>query len=360
MSGPSVTYVLDTNVLLADPQAILAFPDGEVVIPETVLGELDKLKTTRTDQDVRYRGRQISRELFELSEKGKLADGVQLEHGGTLAVVSVDPSGELPREYSAKSSDDRILAVAYQLARSGRDVTLVTNDLNMLLKAQAVELPVRRYEDQRPPLIRASVLAWQRNKSYVLTGFVFAFAFISLFYLVYVIVIRPTQTGSGTLPSQVEQQLSRSEMERLQAEATLRQDPKNVPALITLGDYHYGLGLAQNSADHWRQAADFYERALQLVPNDPRVGTDLAVAHFYLGNLDRAVALVQDVIERNPQFEQAYFNYGTFLHVGKGDLRGALAQYKKALTLATPDSQEAQELARRISSIETSLAGGAR
>jgi tetratricopeptide (TPR) repeat protein len=351
---------LDTNVLLADPQVILAFPDAEVVIPETVLGELDKLKTTRTDQDVRYRGREISRELFELSAKGRLADGVPLEHGGTLSVVSVDPAGELPGEYSAKSSDDRILAVAYQLARQGRDVTLVTNDLNMLLKAQAVDLPVQRYEDQRPPLVRATLNVWRRNKSYVLTGFVFAFAFISLFYLVYVIVIRPTQTSSGNLPSQVEQQLSSSDLKRLEAEATLRQDPKNVPALITLGDYHYGLAISQDSPDHWRQAAGYYERAVALIPNDPRVGTDLAVAHFYLGNLDRAISLVQDVIERNPQFEQAYFNYGTFLHVGKGDLRGALAQYKKALKLATAGSEEAQELTRRISSIETSLAGGAR
>ena len=60
--------VLDTNVLLADPNSVLSFPRAEVVIPETVLGELDKLKTARVDPDLRFRGREVSRILFELSE----------------------------------------------------------------------------------------------------------------------------------------------------------------------------------------------------------------------------------------------------------------------------------------------------
>jgi hypothetical protein len=79
---PMKTIVLDTNVLLADPQALLAFPDAEVVIPETVLGELDKLKTSRVDPDLRFRGREVSRMLFELSEQGSLIDGVDLPDGG--------------------------------------------------------------------------------------------------------------------------------------------------------------------------------------------------------------------------------------------------------------------------------------
>ena len=70
--------VLDTNVLLADPTVLLSFPRSDVVIPETVLGELDKLKTARVDPDLRFRGREISRILFDLSEEGSLVDGVEL------------------------------------------------------------------------------------------------------------------------------------------------------------------------------------------------------------------------------------------------------------------------------------------
>ena len=66
------TVVFDTNVLLADPGALLAYPDAEVIVPEPVLGEIDKLKTSRVDPDLRFRGREVSRMLFEFSEGGSL------------------------------------------------------------------------------------------------------------------------------------------------------------------------------------------------------------------------------------------------------------------------------------------------
>ena len=82
--------VLDTNVLLADPNSILSFPRAEVVIPETVLSELDKLKTARVDPDLRFRGREVSRILFDLSEEGSLVEGVELPDGGSLRVMPFD------------------------------------------------------------------------------------------------------------------------------------------------------------------------------------------------------------------------------------------------------------------------------
>src|SRR5512139_2239332 len=102
-------YVLDTNVLLADPGVILSFPDAEVVIPETVLAELDKLKTSRVDPDLRFRGREVSRVLFDLSEQGSLTEGVPLPDGGTLRVATEDNG--MPEGLSARNADDRILAV---------------------------------------------------------------------------------------------------------------------------------------------------------------------------------------------------------------------------------------------------------
>ncbi len=78
------TVVLDTNVLLGDPEILFAFPDAEAIIPETVLGELDKLKTSRADPDLRFRGRKVSRLLFDLSATGQRRDDL---YGQTRAVL---------------------------------------------------------------------------------------------------------------------------------------------------------------------------------------------------------------------------------------------------------------------------------
>ena len=146
----TTVLVLDTNVLLADPTAILSFPRADVVIPETVLGELDKLKTARVDPDLRFRGREVSRILFDLSEEGSLVDGVDLPDGGRLRVAPFEPDTDLPAGMQTRNADDRILAAIYQMrAAYGPDseVTLVTNDLNMLLKAQTLGISVRRHGD---------------------------------------------------------------------------------------------------------------------------------------------------------------------------------------------------------------------
>ncbi len=110
--------VLDTNVLLADPQALLSFPRAEVVIPETVLGELDKLKTSRVDADLRFRGREVSRLLFEFSEEGSLTEGVDLPEGGRLRVAPFDSSTPLPEGVGTRNADDRILATVYQVLQT--------------------------------------------------------------------------------------------------------------------------------------------------------------------------------------------------------------------------------------------------
>ncbi|HSK46778.1 MAG TPA: PIN domain-containing protein, partial [Coriobacteriia bacterium] len=144
----SQIIVFDTNVLLADPNSILSFPRAEVVIPETVLGELDKLKTARVDPDLRFRGREVSRMLFELSEEGSLVEGVELPDGGRLRVAPFETDSPLPDGLVTRNADDRILATAFQVCRAaGEDcnVQLITNDLNMLLKAQTLGMSVARY-----------------------------------------------------------------------------------------------------------------------------------------------------------------------------------------------------------------------
>ena len=137
------TVVIDTNVLLSQPEVVNSFHDADVVIPEIVLSEIDKLKTARVDPELRYKGRQVSRILFELSETGGLHEGVELAGGSTLRVTGLGSDADMPPGLSSRNTDDRILAVAIRLhEESGNPVTLVTNDLNMLLKAQRFHLDV--------------------------------------------------------------------------------------------------------------------------------------------------------------------------------------------------------------------------
>lgn len=348
--------VLDTNVLLADPQAIYAFPDACVVIPETVLAEIDKLKTGRADQDLRYRGREVSRELFGLSEAGALTEGVALKNGGFLMVARFDPDAALPPEFNQKSSDDRILAVAFQLAEADEDVTLVTNDLNMLLKAQAMQLPVRRYgdESERPLLARVTRTMWQRNRIPILTAMAVVVAFVAV-----LIVLRllggVSTPRTSTLPPEFERMLGSNQRELLSNLQTLQQDPEDLQALIALGNLYYDEGVRSRNSAFLQKASTYYERALELSPKDPAVGTDLAVTYYYLGRMNKAVDRIRKVIADNPGFSTAYFNYAVFLQHGKKDLENAAKMYRKFLSMVPPDSQLAPEARARLDAVETSL-----
>ena len=78
-------YVLDTNVLLHDPAAMLRFEDNDVILPITVIEELDRFKK-RPEEMVRN-ARQVSRTLDELRQQGNLIDKMPLENGGSLQVA---------------------------------------------------------------------------------------------------------------------------------------------------------------------------------------------------------------------------------------------------------------------------------
>ena len=120
-------FVLDTNVLLHDPQAIFAFQDNDVVIPIVVIEELDKFK--KGIDEIGRNARLISRILDEHRLKGKLSQGVQLKGGGCLRVELNHQSSELlPSELIATKADNRILATALNLKHDNLPVILVTED----------------------------------------------------------------------------------------------------------------------------------------------------------------------------------------------------------------------------------------
>ncbi|WP_216921590.1 PhoH family protein [Synechococcus sp. CCAP 1479/9] len=146
------TFVLDTNVLLHDPQALNRFEDNQVVIPIEVVEEIDRFK--RDPSEKGRNARQVSRLLDQLREKGNLAEGVPIDavSGGTLKVVFCrsETLRQLPPELKAGNGDNNILAVALEqrlqeVVGSQPPVVLVTKDTNLRIKADAVGLIAQDY-----------------------------------------------------------------------------------------------------------------------------------------------------------------------------------------------------------------------
>ncbi len=138
------TYVLDTSVLLSDPRAFFRFAEHSVVIPVVVISELEG---KRNDPELGYFARQALRHLDDLRvEHGRLDFAVPTAAGGTLRVdlAGGDPS-VLPAGLRLSDNDTRILAVAMSLASGGEDVTIVSKDLPMRVKAASIGLSAEEY-----------------------------------------------------------------------------------------------------------------------------------------------------------------------------------------------------------------------
>src|SRR6476469_3198778 len=142
---PYRTFVLDTSVLLSDPRAMLRFAEHEVVLPVVVVTELE---AKRHHPELGYFARTALRMLDDLRIKeGRLDAPVAVgEVGGTLRVElnHTDPSS-LPAGFRLGDNDTRILSVAKNLANEGHDVTIVSKDLPMRVKASAVGLAAEEY-----------------------------------------------------------------------------------------------------------------------------------------------------------------------------------------------------------------------
>nr|WP_243751909.1 PhoH family protein [Leucobacter weissii] len=139
------TYVLDTSVLLSDPGAIFRFAEHAVVLPVVVITELEK---KRHDPEIGYFARRALRLLDSLREQHLRLDfPVPVgEQGGTLRVELNHSSAEiLPSGMRLGDNDTRILAVAQNLAAEGLDVSVVSKDLPMRVKAAALGLGAEEY-----------------------------------------------------------------------------------------------------------------------------------------------------------------------------------------------------------------------
>src|SRR6186713_45445 len=163
VSAKVKTFVLDTNVLLHDPQSIFKFEDNNLAIPVEVLEELDAIKTEQSTERGRN-ARRVHRILQELLPDSRaMHEGVELSTGGTLSIIInpylVDPARTSPAMERLRAilpdlskKDNRIIAAAlFVQERYPPPTILVTKDVNVQLKARAVGLEAEDYLNDKVP-----------------------------------------------------------------------------------------------------------------------------------------------------------------------------------------------------------------
>ena len=156
-TGPATLFVLDTNVLMHDPTSLFRFDEHDIYLPMITLEELDGHKKGMTE--VARNVRQVSRDLDALAatlgtrDMSGMSEGVPLnstgkrEAGGRLFFQTQLINVTLPAGLPSGKADNQILGVVQALREqyAGRDVVLVSKDINMRIKARALGLPAEDY-----------------------------------------------------------------------------------------------------------------------------------------------------------------------------------------------------------------------
>src|SRR4051794_27197321 len=163
VSAKVKTFVLDTNVLLHDPQSIFKFEDNNLAIPVEVFEELDAIKAEQSTERGRN-ARRVHRILQELlPDTRSMHEGVELENGGTLSVI-INP---FLTEHKRSPAMDRLRAILPDLTKKDNRIIaaalfvqeryppptiLVTKDVNVQLKARALGLESQDYLNDKVPV----------------------------------------------------------------------------------------------------------------------------------------------------------------------------------------------------------------
>jgi PhoH-like ATPase len=143
-------FILDTNVLLHDPQAIFKFEDNELIIPIYVIEEIDRFKRDSSERG--RNAREVARLIDSLREREgeSLAEGVAVGSGGSLRVHVPERRAQLAAALNPSSGDNAILQVAVELknANPDRATVFVTLDINLRIRADALGLKTANYQNQ--------------------------------------------------------------------------------------------------------------------------------------------------------------------------------------------------------------------
>ena len=150
LKGPKKIFVLDTSVILYNHNSINSFDDNDVAIPITVLEELDQFK--KGNDTINFEAREFIRIMDRLSDNASLQSWIPLENGNKGKFKVVMPgNGDLPvnaeQVFGERKGDHRILNAAISLRKEypDRRVVMVTKDVNLRIKAKALELPAEDF-----------------------------------------------------------------------------------------------------------------------------------------------------------------------------------------------------------------------
>lgn len=334
-------YIVDTNVLLDDPHVIYSFHDVEIVIPQGVLVELDKLKTMRTDGRLRFHGREISRMLFQLAQEHLLTDGVELKNNSIIRVANYDQDIPIPETLKTKNTDDQLLALAYQLTQSNadREVLLITSDLNMLLRAQSLGLKIRHFEEVYRPGFFRTVWNQLRLKSRTLVWFV-----PLIVAIVMVVFFYPRDGSKSQLSPELLKTLTPQQLQYYKYIEILKENPEDIEALGWLGDYYVSLG-------KHNQAIEYYNNILKIEPDETIYRTRRGASFYYMKDFDKAVADLREVTGKQPDYAEAHFWLGMVQYYGFDDANSALAEFNIYLQIE-PEGPRAGAASQQIQVIE--------
>lgn len=145
-------FILDANVLLYEPDCIFAYPGAHVIIPISVIEEIDHFK--KEFNEVGRNARLVSQILDKIRMHGSLTEGIRLENGGLLSVFIVEEKAvHLPAFINLSKSSNRVLAATLLIHQEySQQTVLVTNDINLRVRVSALGINVIAYEEKLPNL----------------------------------------------------------------------------------------------------------------------------------------------------------------------------------------------------------------
>src|SRR5258706_840740 len=146
-NGHAKTFVVDTNVLLHNPNAIFLFADNEVIIPFDVIEELDSFKAN--NDDLGRNARTVIRHLDRLRAQGSLAEGVDVKETGGRVRVVLEEDQKLCPGLTANTPDNRIICTAHALKQQGKRVVFISKDINARIKSDTMGIVTEDFQAQR-------------------------------------------------------------------------------------------------------------------------------------------------------------------------------------------------------------------
>jgi len=214
------------------------------------------------------------------------------------------------------------------------DLTLVTNDLNMLLKAQTLGIRVERRAELEGGFAKKYIIRpFQRYK--IPLG-ILAIA-LAVFAGVLALSLYTTNLtgarGAAGVPTEFRDLLTTDQRDLLDGLVALEADPTNVDATRQVGDALYNLNQSTRSGLYAQKAIEYYTRYLTSRPDDHETRANLAAMYFTTGLTDRAIQEATTVTTEDPQHVQATFLLGIFYWQGRQDYETAAKHLVSVLDL---------------------------